>query len=289
MTDVSVVFQELEKNDFRVLNAVERGMKYNEWVPETELPGLARLPREETDYRTRRLNEYELLKRNKKQYVGFQLTAPGYDLLALNAFVNRNSIIAMGSQVDTGKESQIYKCKNNDGEVILKLHREEYTSFRNVDRTRDYTSDKHHTSWMYTARKAAEHEYSALTTLYPQVSVPNPIDQNRHAIVMELFEGVELSRSDVDKPRVVLDAVIEELKKTWCVGYVHSDLSEYNIMVSEGDLRIIDWPQAVETDHPHAGELLERDINNVLSYFERKYPGVTLPEVNAVLDEVRGS
>jgi RIO kinase 2 len=48
-------------------------------------------------------------------------------------------------------------------------------------------------------------------------------------------------------------------------------LSEFNIMIAESGPKIIDWPQAVEVTHPHAQELLERDIGNVLRFFERKY------------------
>jgi RIO kinase 2 len=36
-------------------------------------------------------------------------------------------------------------------------------------------------------------------------------------------------------------------------------------------VQIIDWPQYVETTHPHADELLGRDVLNVLKYFKRKY------------------
>ncbi len=54
--------------------------------------------------------------------------------------------------------------------MALKFHREGYTNFREVMKERDYTSDNHHVSWLYTARKAAEREHEALTTLYPDVS-----------------------------------------------------------------------------------------------------------------------
>jgi len=35
---------------------------------------------------------------------------------------------------------------------------------------------------------------------------------------------------------------------------------------------VFDWPQAVPTDHENARELLTRDVENVVGYFERKYP-----------------
>ena len=53
---------------------------------------------------------------------------------------------------------------------------------------------------------------------------------------------------------------------------IHADISEYNIILQpDGHILIIDWPQAVKTDHANAAELLERDIKNVLTYFSRKF------------------
>ncbi|MEM3703268.1 MAG: RIO1 family regulatory kinase/ATPase, partial [Candidatus Bathyarchaeia archaeon] len=34
---------------------------------------------------------------------------------------------------------------------------------------------------------------------------------------------------------------------------------------------IIDWPQYVTNEHPNAQQLLKRDIENVLKFFERKH------------------
>ncbi|HEY3362201.1 MAG TPA: RIO1 family regulatory kinase/ATPase, partial [Methanosarcina sp.] len=32
-----------------------------------------------------------------------------------------------------------------------------------------------------------------------------------------------------------------------------------------------DWPQYVTPEHPHADEILERDVSNILTHFFRKY------------------
>jgi RIO kinase 2 len=42
-------------------------------------------------------------------------------------------------------------------------------------------------------------------------------------------------------------------------------------MMEDDRCVIIDWPQWVETNHPNAGAILERDIDNILAYFKRKY------------------
>jgi RIO kinase 2 len=44
---------------------------------------------------------------------------------------------------------------------------------------------------------------------------------------------------------------------------------------------IIDWPQAVDAAHPHADELLKRDLGNVLRFFQRKYR-IDMPLVEAL-------
>jgi len=34
---------------------------------------------------------------------------------------------------------------------------------------------------------------------------------------------------------------------------------------------IIDWPQYVMADHANAGELLERDLKNIITFFSRRF------------------
>ena len=50
---------------------------------------------------------------------------------------------------------------------------------------------------------------------------------------------------------------------------VHSDLSEYNILMIDNEPMIIDVGQAVLTNHPMANEFLERDVRNILAFFTK--------------------
>ncbi len=280
-------YASLEDDDFRVLNAIERGMSQNEWVPRNEVPRLARMPEEEAEYRLGRLDG-ELLERRRDRVEGFRLVAAAYDVLALKALAEAGSVSALGTKIEVGKESDVYECRGEgDRELVAKLHREGYTSFREVDKQREYTADHGHLSWFYTARKAAEKEYKVLEDLYGDVLVPEPVDQNRHVLVLENFDGVELDRADVDRPSLLFDSIVTQMSRSWSRGYVHADMSQYNVMVSDEDLRIIDWPQAVETDHPHADDLLERDLRNLGDYFRRAYPDERYPGVDEAVDEIR--
>ncbi|MCD2198601.1 serine/threonine protein phosphatase [Halobacterium sp. KA-4] len=286
--NVAAEMADLDPEDFHLLSGVEHGMRFSEWVSREKLPEFSRLTQEEVDYRLDRMLDLEFLERKTIQYEGVQLTFAGYDALALHAFAERDTVEGFGSPLGVGKESDVYEVQSFRP-MALKFHREGYTQFREVHRGRDYTSDKEHTSWQYTARKAAEREYDALETLYPDVNVPRPVDQNRHAIVMERIDGVELSRAELEPEQAsgVLDLVLREMATAYDAGYVHADISEYNVFVSEDGVTLFDWPQATPSDHENARELLARDVGNIVGYFQQKYPS-DVPDVDesAIADAV---
>ncbi|RQG87057.1 serine/threonine protein phosphatase [Natrarchaeobius halalkaliphilus] len=271
--NVAGLLSELEEEDFYLLSGVEQGMRFSEWVQREKIPKFSRLTDEEVDYRLERCLKRGLIEKKTIQYEGYTLQFEGYDTLALRAFVERETISEFGSPLGVGKESDVYEVRSYKP-FALKYHREGYTNFREVHKERDYTSDNDHVSWMYTARKAAEREYDVLETLYPDVAVPQPIDQNRHAIVMEKMNGVELSRTKLEDDQIlgVLDLVLNEIARAHERGYVHADMSEYNVFVDEDGVTVFDWPQSVPTDHENADGFLHRDLENLLGYFRRKYP-----------------
>ncbi|QGN06142.1 serine/threonine protein phosphatase [Halorhabdus sp. CBA1104] len=276
VSNVAPHLAELEPEDFHLLSGIEQGMRFSEWVAREKLPEFSRLTTEDADYRLDRCEDRDLIERKTIQYTGFRLTFEGYDALALHTFAERETIEGVGSSLGVGKESDVYEVQSYKP-LALKYHREGYTNFREVMREREYTADREHVSWLYTARKAAEREYGALEELYPGVNVPRPVDHNRHAIVMERMDGVELSRTKLEPGQVrpVLDLILQEMASAYEGGYVHADMSEYNVFVGEDGVTIFDWPQAVETDHENAAELLQRDVENIIGYFERKYPSQT--------------
>ncbi|MFB6168499.1 MAG: serine/threonine-protein kinase RIO2 [Haloferacaceae archaeon] len=279
--NVAGVVAELDPEDIHLLSGVEQGMRFSEWVNREKLPDFSDLSPEEADYRLDRCERRELVERRTIQYEGYTLTDKGYDVLALYTFAERDTIDGVGAPLGVGKESDVFEVRSFRP-LALKFHREGYTQFRAVDKERDYTADHNHVSWLYTARKAAEREHETLRALYPDVSVPQPVDQNRHALVMEKLGGVELSRAELDPDQAtgVFDLILREASAAYEAGYVHADLSEYNVFVSEDGVTLFDWPQAVATDHDNAREFLVRDVENVARYFERKHPA-EVPEVDA--------
>ncbi len=280
----------MESHDLRILQAIELGMIQHEVVPFDEVIRYSGLNEGELEYRMKRLDELELLYRQWDPYLGYIMNYNAYDLLALNALVKADVLEALGPPIGVGKESDVFEAVTpDDVKVAVKFHRLGRTSFRDTRRKREYVADRRHISWLYQSRLAAEAEYSALRSMHEAgVSVPEPIDQNRHVIVMQLIEGTQLSDViSLDEPRLFLDDILEDVRLAYRAGVIHTDLSEYNILVDgEGMVWIIDWPQYTSTDHPNAMELLERDVGNVVYYFKRKY-GLQY-DLEQALKRVRG-
>jgi RIO kinase 2 len=291
--EVLKVFNKLDAKDFRILTGIETGMKHFEWVPIEDLNKYTKLPFDKLEYRLKKLVRDKLVIRTTQPYEGFQIYFEGYDALALNTFVKRKSINAIGDEIGVGKESVIFEAIRQPelaiGEpfpVIIKFHREGRTSFKQIKRVREHLGEREHFSWIYAARLAAQREYEIMSKLYPQVSVPKPLDHNRHAIVMELAKGSLLSKTKLFDPEWYLDEILKQAKITYSLGVIHADLSEYNIFVSEDGVQLIDWPQYVTLDHPHADEILKRDISNILTHFSRKYN--IKRELEETIREIKG-
>ena len=276
--DIAVrVFRELEPEDLRILQAIEQQMRNYEHAPKDAIYKQAELPPQEIDYRLPLLIKKGLLQGWRGQYIGYSLTAAGHDTLAINALVKANVIEAFGKPLGVGKESDVYDALKPDGrQVALKFHRLGRTSFKKTKLKRDYTVKYSYTpDWHHQSRVAAKKEYAALRLLYPKgVAVPEPIKQTRHVLVMGMIDGAELYHyPELPDAQSVLDEILVNMKSAYQDTHIiHGDLSPFNIILKPNQhILIIDWPQSVSTKHPNAKELLERDLRNVITFFQRKY------------------
>lgn len=273
--DVAVhVFRKLETEDFQVLHSIEAAMSKREFVPKAQIAKYAKLPTDRMDFMIGKLDKLGLIYGMRGAYVGYTLNYAGYDCLAINAFVKAGLFDAFGQTLGVGKEADVYDALTQAGtRVAVKFHRLGRISFRQTRRKRGYAAE--HAGWLFQSRLAAEREFHALKLVHAQgVAVPEPLSQNRHALVMGVIEGAELSKwRDLPAPEKVLGEIMRNVKKAYVkVHVVHADLSEYNILLNQdGCVLIIDWPQYVAADHPNAQELLTRDVQNVLAYFSRRY------------------
>lgn len=273
LENIPDTFLNTTNREFRVLIAIENKMKFYEWVPIEEIASFTEYDLKETGHILSTLAEKKLIQRKVGTYEGYRIYFEAYYILALKAFVERGSIKAIGDLVGVGKESRVYSASGGltDREVIIKFHTEGKMSFKKVRIKREHIEDRKHLSWMYASRLAAKREYDVLKLLYPVVAVPEPIDHNRNAIVMSVMKGQALAYTKVDDPEWYLDEILAQVKKAAQLGIIHCDLSEFNIFVNPHGCEIFDWPQYVALSHPNAKELLYRDIDNVLTFFKKKY------------------
>ncbi|MGD6852187.1 MAG: RIO1 family regulatory kinase/ATPase [Candidatus Bathyarchaeia archaeon] len=268
------VFHKLESEDFRVLHIIEAAMAKREFVPVEQIEKYSKVPPDRVTFTLGKLDKLNLIYRTRTAYIGYTLNYAGYDCLAINTLVKADIIRSFGQTLGVGKEADVYDALSPEGKrIAVKFHRLGRISFRQTRRKRGYIRE--HSTWLFQSHLAAEKEFQAMKLSYQNgVSVPEPISQNRHVIAMGMIEGGELAKyKDIGKPQKVLREILRNIKKAYTKAHIiHADLSEYNIILqSDGHILIIDWPQAVKTDHANAAELLERDLHNVLTFFNRKF------------------
>jgi RIO kinase 2 len=283
------VFLKLESEDLRILNIIEAAMSKREYVPREQIQKYAKIPMDRVEFILGKLNKLGLTHQIKGAYSGHTLNYVGYDSLAINTLVKAGVIASFGQTIGVGKEAEVYNALTPDGKTIaIKFHRLGRISFRQTRRKRGYTRE--HSTWLFQSHLAAEKEFQALQLVYKNgVSVPEPISHNRHVIAMGIIEGGELSKwRKITNPKRVLKEILRNVRKAYLKAHViHGDLSEYNIILKpDMHILIIDWPQYVMTDHPNAGEMLLRDIENVLTFFNRRFKVKVEP--NLACDYVTG-
>jgi len=283
------VYRMLEPEDLRMLQIIETGMTNREYVPKGQLQKFAKVPMDRVDFELGKLDKLGLIYRMQSSYVGYTMNYSGYDCLAINVFVKAGVLEAFGKPLGVGKEADVFDALSPNGtRVAVKFHRLGRISFRQTRRKRGYMIDR--AGWLFQSRLAAEKEFEALKLVHAHgVAVPDPIFQNRHAIVMGVIEGGELARwrKIDDAPAVLLEILVNVRRAFMDAGVVHGDLSEYNVILKpDMHVLIIDWPQFVNRNHPNAKDLLVRDVKNVLDFFRRKFK-VTL-NLGAASDFVSG-
>ncbi|XP_023330318.1 serine/threonine-protein kinase rio2 isoform X2 [Eurytemora carolleeae] len=266
----------LTREDFRVLTAVEMGMKNHELVPGSLIASIASLRHGGVHKMLRELCKHRLLSYERgPRYDGYRLTNAGYDYLALKTLTSRDVIGSFGNQIGTGKESNIYVVGGPGGDQrCLKLHRLGRTCFRKVREKRDYHKGRKSMSWLYLSRISATKEFAYMKALKNRgFPVPTPIDFNRHCVIMDLVDGYPLQNvNDVEDPAELYDKLMNLLLKFANHGVIHGDYNEFNIMIDDKcQPIIIDFPQMVSTAHVDAQFYFDRDVTCIRDFFKRRF------------------
>lgn len=273
----------LTTDDFRVLQAVEQGSRSHEVVPTPLIHQISGMRSQSgTNRAISDLAKLSLISKMRNvKYVGYRLTYNGIDYLALKTMLNRDTVYSVGNTIGVGKESDIYKVSDKNGNPrVMKIHRLGRTSFHSVRNNRDYLKKSNQgANWMHLSRLAANKEYQFMSMLYSKgFKVPEPFDNSRHIVVMELIEGYPMRRLRKHKniPKLYSDLMcfIVDLANS---GLIHCDFNEFNIMIKdkledENDCGfvVIDFPQCISIQHQDADYYFQRDVDCIRRFFKKK-------------------
>ncbi len=123
------------------------------------------------------------------------------------------------------------------------------------------------------------------------VNVPYPVGSRGDGMLMQFVGDAEGAAPRLAEARLQPDEVlrareqlIENLRLLVGAGFVHADLSAFNLLWWDDRVWLIDFPQAVDvTINPHAFEYLYRDLGNVGRWFARHGAPFDVDELNAEL------
>ncbi|PWU80814.1 MAG: hypothetical protein DLM72_10115 [Candidatus Nitrosopolaris wilkensis] len=269
------VVKNLEREDYKLLRVFASGLEQHETLTRHQLVGYSKLHGDIVDYRVKGLQEMNLINKNNR---GFTILNAGLDTFALKILAEKNIISGIGKPIGVGKESDVYEAvTDRQEERAVKFFRIGRISFREVTKKRSFALKEHDRihHWLLVNISAAKKEIGMLQRLKNTgISLPLPLYRTMHCIAMNRINGARLvSVKDLEQPSTVLQNILLSIGIAYKNHIIHSDLSEYNVLVGETscDVWIIDWPQAVATDHPNAQQLIKRDVFNIVRFFNRRF------------------
>jgi RIO kinase 1 len=212
----------------------------------------------------------------------------------LQALIDEGVIDQVLRPLKSGKEASVYVVRAGDDIRCAKVYKDmaqrsfqarvQYQEGRKVRGSRQARAigkaSKFGRKEMEAAWKNAE--VDALYQLTAAgVRVPQPYGYFNGVLVMELVTDadgysaprlgeVELS---ADTARAYHRFLMQQVARMLCIGLIHGDLSEYNVLVAPEGPVIIDLPQVVSASGNNAARaMLRRDVGNITISLSRFAP-----------------
>lgn len=159
-----------------------------------------------------------------------------------------------------------------------------YTEGRTVRRSRDARALKNGSTYGRSVEAAqwASSEWTYLRMAYEfGIAVPYPVQISGTEIMMEFIQDPEnpgsaaprLQASHPNDQRLqsYWEQLVQAMQGFARMGFVHGDLSPYNVLAAGDRLVIIDLPQLVDlAGNPQGADLLARDCANMCAWFVSK-------------------
>ena len=204
---------------------------------------------------------------------------------ALQALIDDGVVDEVLRQLKSGKEASVYVVRSGDDIRCAKVYKDlaqrsfqaraQYQEGRKVRGSRQARAMGKGSKF---GKKALEEEWknTEVDALYAlsaaSVRVPRPFGYFSGVLVMELVtdaDGQSAPRLaevelDADQARAHFAFLVRQVVRMLCVGMIHGDLSEYNVLVDAEGPVIIDLPQAVSAaGNNNARAMLLRDVARI--------------------------
>lgn len=217
-------------------------------------------------------------------------------LLAVYKLMKEGIVDTVEFTISTGKEGNVFLATTPEGGLIaIKIFRISTATFKRISRYIE--GDPRFRSILGSHRKIifawTNKEFRNLHRLHTAgVRVPVPIRFYKNLLAME-YIGDEDSPAPMlkdvvlEEPEEVYKTLVEYVRRAYQkAALVHGDLSEYNVLMRDGEPVVIDCGQALLTEHPNAIDFLRRDVENLNRYFRRL--GVDVMESESMIEMVVG-
>ena len=244
----------------------------------------------------REIDAWRIRKKDSSERKSYDEVFNQQNLMRIYKLFSDGVIDRFDFPISTGKEGNVFRASTLKGEhLAVKIYRTATSTFGEMAKYiqgdprffRVKTKNKNRLIMIW-----AEKEYLNLDLFCRAgVRVPKPVAYHANIIVMEYIgsdkePARQLRNVTLDDPEAIARKILNYVK----LGYqkaniVHSDLSEFNVLMLDGEPVLIDVGQAVLKEHPFAEEWLERDVSNVARYFRRYKVDI---DVKAELKVIRG-
>ena len=222
-------------------------------------------------------------------------TPPG-----LQSLIDDGVIDEVVRSLKSGKEATVYVVRSGSQMRCAKVYRNmaqrsfqkrsQYQEGRKVRGSRQARAISKSTRFGRKEQEAAwkNAEVDALYQLVAAgVRVPQPHGYFDDVLIMELVTDATGSPAprlgEIELPRETAREyhriLIQQVVRMLCIGLIHGDLSEFNVLVTADGPVIIDLPQAVNAAGNNAAlAMLERDVNNLRTTLGRFAPELLTTE-----------
>ena len=212
----------------------------------------------------------------------------------LQPLIEEGVIESVVRQLMSGKEAMVFVVRSAGEVRCAKVYKEadrrsfrqavDYTENRKTKNSRQARAMAKGTRYGRASQERAwqSAEVDALYRLAAAgVRVPRPYNFHEGVLLMELVTDAEGNAAprlndvefSAEEARDFHERLVAEVVRMLCAGVVHGDLGEFNVLAGRDGPVIIDLPQAVDAaGNNHAARMLERDVNNLRTYFGRFAP-----------------